>query len=186
MYAEMLSILMGVDPAEADRQVWDMIAACKEQGKREGTDRLPANFGDLMIRAATLGEPKSKRIVEKARREGATDPDIREWWNLSDLERRMVLWSEDLFRYATFLHAMETDGLSPEEAAHRVHMMFPHYGDPDDTSKLPGENRPLPHELRGRVDAYRVAQGAHLVADQVKTFPSYNAFVRDSIRKGII
>src|SRR5205807_3301252 len=130
----------------------------------EGTADLPETFGDRLVEAAHIGEPKSQRIVQKARREGATDDDIREWWNLPDVSRRMVIWSENLFRYSVFLHATHEDGLSAEDAAARVHRMFPIYGDPEDTSKLSGENRPIPHELRGRVDSYKQAQGAQHIA----------------------
>jgi hypothetical protein len=139
-----------------------------------------------LFEAARLGEPKSKRIIETARREGATDDDIREWWSLPDISRRMVLWSESVFRYSVFLHAKNDDGLLDKDAAAPVHMMFPTYGDPADTSKLPGENRPLPHELRGRVDSYRQTHSVEYIAEQVKNVTSYNAFVRHAIANGLI
>lgn len=185
-YAQMLSAVPGYTARQAEQQASEMIALCKQQGKAEGTTDLPADFGDRILQAARFGEAKSRRIVERARREGATDDDIREWWNLGDLARRMVLLSEDTFRISVFMHASEDDGLSPEDAAARVHKMFPIYGDPEDTSTLTGDNRPLPHELRGRIDAYRITKGAEHVKEQVKYFQSYNAFVRHAIRNGLI
>lgn len=186
LYTRMLESRLGWTPSEATRAVSGAIAACKREGKAEGTADLPEDFGDVLIVAAGSGEPKSKRIVDKARREGATDDDIREWWNLPDIARRMVLWSENIFRLAVFTHGKEEDGLSPEQAAARVHKMYPIYGDPEDTSKLTGENRPLSHELRGRVDSYQQVHGAEYIAEQVKRFSSYNAFVRHAIRQGMI
>jgi hypothetical protein len=186
MYAGMLCMLAGWTPKEAEQAVSEAIGMCKQQGKAGGTAHLPPDFGDRLIEAARTGEPKSKRIVEKAHGEGASEDDIREWWNLPDISRRMVLWSEDLFRYTVFLHARNDDGLSAEDAAARVHKMFPIYGDPEDASKLSGDNRPLPHEIRGRVDSYKQTYGAEYIAEQVRNFTSYNAFVRHAIAKGLI
>ena len=131
-----------------------------------------------------MGEPKIKRIVDKARHEGATDDDIKEYWNLPDLSRRMVVWSENNFRYLAFTQAKD-DGLSTDDAAAGVHKMFPIYGDPEDTSKLSGDNRPIPPELRGRVDLHRQARGAKYIADQVNNFSSYNSYVRHAIQNGL-
>jgi hypothetical protein len=186
IYVQMLCMVAGYSPADAEQAVSEAIAMCKQQGAAEGTADLPEDFGDRVIEAARMGEPKSQRIVAKARREGATDDDIKEWWNLPDLSRRMVLWSENIFRYSVFLHAKNDDGLSAEDAAARVHKMFPIYGDPEDTSKLPSDNRPLPDELRGRVDSFKQLHGAEYIADQTKNFSSYNAFVRSAIRNGLL
>ena len=186
LYTQMLCRIAGYSPLDAEQAVSEAIAICKQQGASEGTADLPQDFGDRMIEAARMGETKSQRIVVKARHEGATDDDIREWWNLPDLSRRMVLWSEDTFRYSVFLHAINEDGLSAEDAAARVHKMFPIYGDPEDISKLSGENRPLPHELRGRIDSYKQVHGADYIAGQIKNFSSYNAFVRHTIKMGSV
>lgn len=186
MYANMLCTVAGYQPAQAEQTVSEAIAMCKQEANAEGTANLPEGFGDRMIEAASIGEPKSKRIIDRARQEGATDDDIREWWNLPDLCCRMVVWSENLFRTSVFLSAIEDDGLSAEDAAARVHQIFPLYGDPEDTSKLSGDNRPIPHELRSRVESYHQMRGAEYIADQVKGFSSYNAFVRHAIQEGLI
>jgi len=183
IYSHML-IAVGYKPKQAQRLASKAIRTLRRQGKIEGTADLPEDYGDRLIETADLGEPLSNKIVERARQEGATDDDIREWWNLPDLCRRMVLWSENIFRYSVFSHAIHCDGRTTEEAALRVHKMYPIYGQPDKFKTLTGENRPLPHELRGRVDAYKEAHGAELIKEQVKHFPSYNAFVRNAITEG--
>lgn len=185
MYVQMLSTFMGFSPTEAEQMVSDIITMCKQQGIAEGTADLPKDFGDRMIEAARMGEPKSKQIVDKARHEGATEDDIKEYWNLPDLSRRMVVWSENNFRYSALKHA-KSDGLSAEDAAARVFKRFPIYGDPEDTSKLSGDNRPIPRELRGRVDLHKQVRGAQYIADQVDNFSSYNAYVRYAIQNGMI
>ena len=166
--------------------VSEAIAKCKQESEAEGSAHLSQDFGDHIIAAARMGEPLAERIVERARREGATDEDIKEWWNLPDLCRRMVIWSENTFRLSVFLHAKNDDGLSAEDAAARVRKMFPIYGDPEDTSILSGDNRQIPHELRGRIDSYKQVHGAEYIADKVKNYLSYNAFVRHAIQTGMI
>lgn len=66
----------------------------------------------------------------------------------------------------------------------QVRRIVPMYGDPDDERHASGEDRPLPHEVRGRVDRYREKYGAVYIADRVKKYTTYNAFVRHEIRKG--
>lgn len=184
LYSQMLSqVHTGMTLEQARNEVQKAIDLCKEQAAKEGTADLPDNYGDLLIQATESGDPKAKKIVDKARKEGSTDEDVREFWNLNDLQRRMVIWSENVFRYSTF-KCVKKDGLTADDAMVQVRKMFPMYGDPDDTSNTSGDDRPLPHELRGRVDRYRKKSGAAYIMDKVKQFTTYNAFVRDEIRKG--
>lgn len=168
---------------EAHKAVKDAIKGCKEEAMREGTADWPENVGDLLLEVAKAEHVKYRKIVEKARKEGATDEDIREFWNLNDLQRRMVLWSENVFRYSSFL-SFRDDGLSADEAMSRVRKMFPMYGDPEDTSHTSGDDRPLPQELRGRVDKYRERVGAIVIKSKAEKFTTYNAFIRNEIRLG--
>ncbi len=184
LYSEMLSRLpTGMTFEQAHKEVKKAIQLCKRQATEEGTVNLPVNYGDLIIQAAEQGESGPQRIINKARKEGATDEDIKEFWNLIDLERRMVIWSENVFRYSVFLSARES-GMSADDAMLQVRKMYPTYGDPDDTSNTSGDDTPLPHELRGRVDAYREKLGASIIKERVKQYTTYNAFIRDEIRKG--
>ena len=51
-------------------------------------------------------------------------------------------------------------GLNPDEAAARVRKIFPMYGKPTDESVTTGDDRPLPPELRGRIDRWRKKHAA--------------------------
>jgi hypothetical protein len=62
--------------------------------------------------------------------------------------------------------------------------MFPMYGDPNDTTSTAGEDRPLPHELRGRIDEYRKKHGAEAIQTWSDNHSTFNAFVRAELRKG--
>ncbi len=174
---------LGLSPDKARKQVRQVIAGCKLKGREEGTADLPEDFGDLLIVQARGGEPAAIRIIQKARNEGARDEDIVEWWNLHDLERRMVQGSEEVFRYASFLD-FQDQGLGADEAMRRVRIMFPMYGNPENTTHVSGEDRPLPHELRGRIDKYREKHGAKAILPCIANYSTYNAFVRAEIRAG--
>jgi len=191
MYSEMLSRLpTGMPFEQAREEVKKGIQLCKEQAKKEGTADLPDNYGDLLIQATESGEKAAKRIVDKARGEGATDEDIREFWNLNDLQRRMVIWSENLHRTAMAM-SLWKPGLTKDEeekVAETIRKSFPKYGNPDDTSVTSGDDRPLPHELRARVDRWRIKiiseEGEDRIRDKISKYSTFNALIREEIRKG--
>lgn len=185
MYSLMLSQLpTGMTLKQAKVEVKKAVKLCKKEAKKEG-DNLP-NCGNLMFQAAELGVPSAKRRIEEARKEGATDEDIREYWNLHYLQRRMVIWSENVFRLANFISFQEDHGLTPEVARDKTKKMFPIYGDPKDIRDfhVSYDDRPLPNELRSRVDIYREKHGAEVILKKVSKYSSFNAFVRVEIKKG--
>lgn len=191
IYSETLSQLpTGMTFKQVRKEVKKAMQLCKEEAKKEGTAALPDNYGDLLIEAAESGEPSAKRIVDKARGEGATHEDIREFWNLNDIQRRMVIWSENLHRIA-WANSLWKPGLTrneEEKVAATIRKTFPYYGDPDDTSVTSGNDRPLPHELRGRVDRWRVKiiseEGEEGIREKISKYSTFNALIREEIRKG--
>lgn len=191
MYSRMLSQLpIGMTLEQAHKEVKKAIKLSKEQAIKEGTADLPDNYGDLLIQAAESGDPNAKNIVNKARKEGASDEDVREFWNLNDLQRRMVIWSENLHRVAMTTSLWEP-GLPKDEEekiAAKIRKTFPKYGDSDDTSVTSGDDRPLPHELRGRVDRWRIKiiseEGEEKMREKINRYSTFNALVRDEIREG--
>jgi len=183
LYTKAYASNSGQSISEAIRDVRKAIWACKEEARREGTDRLPNNFGTLLVTKTEELHAMGATIVENARLSGASDEDIEEWWNLDDLQRRMVIWHENVIRYANFLSFRE-DGLNADEAMARIRAVFPMYGDPNDTTNTTGDDRPLRHELRGRVDRYRERYGAQAILEASKRFFTFNAFVRSEMRQG--
>ena len=141
--------------------------------------------GDRLLAEARKGDPAAMRIVTKAQSEGATELDIREWWNFSQKQRQAVLDSEDVFRLAAYMAATK-DGKDSEAAAAEVRRMYPMYGDPADETHTSGDDRPLPHELRGRVDRFRKKHGGAAIRTWMERdgFTNYNAFLRQRILRG--
>ena len=184
LYAKMFSELpTGMSRAQADEEWKKLIGVCKQQAVMEGTTDQPENFGDFVLKKYYSGHPFALKMIKTACDDGATIEDLRVFWNLPDLSRRMILMSENVFRVSEFL-CMKERGLPADRAMVEVRSKFPMYGNPEDTSKFSGDDRPLAHELRGRVDAYRERHGAVAIVEKVRRFSSFNAFVRDELRKG--
>lgn len=184
IYAKFYSKMTGEPISKATNEIRDILKTLKDDARKEGTDKLPNNFGTLLVKKPEVVSGTWRKIVETARSDGATNKDIEEWWNLHDLQRRMVIWSETIFRYANFVSFREDDNLNPEDAMAKVRAILPMYGDPNDTTHTSGEDRPLCHELRGRVDCYRERHGAQKILKALKNFKTYNAFVRSEMRAG--
>ncbi len=72
---------------------------------------------------------------------------------MHDLDRRLMLEDDNIHRVAVFTHALQ-QSLTPQEAAARVWKHFPNYGDPSDASIASPEDRPLPYELKDRVNRW--------------------------------
>lgn len=173
-------------PFEMSREtIKAMIKTCQEESQKEGTDRFPENFGNILIEDTNRGIPYAKNLVDTARKEGATDEDITKYWNLSDLERRVMTGIDNIFRIAAY-NKNKDEGLPNKEAVIKLNKSFPFYGNPNDTSKSSGDNRPLPFELKDRINIYLEKNGYSLNEEKIKGYDSMNAFLRSEFKKGCI
>ena len=158
--------------------------------RRKPKGKAPQIFHQILVMNFFQGSPdeKTRTMLSAKRKEGVTDEDIRWAWNMPDLERRLMLKEDDdeNSRIALFMHHLD-QGHSPEEAAVRVKKFHPMYGDPNDTSKSSGDDRPLPFELKDRINRYiemRSQQGADSFKTDLEATSSFNALVRLEIRNG--
>lgn len=188
IYVPKLQMVMGVSPSQAKRAFRDMLQKAKEESLEEGTSNLPPNFGDVLLEKETTDE-KIRSWLAMKRNEGVSDEEIREWWNMHDLERRILLSFDDVSRFNRFFKSGEEDRGDEEETARGGREFFPVYGDPNEPSHTAGDDRPLPYELRNRVDRYleRKAQtDPEGCRRQIERSSTFNAFIRKEIRKGNI
>jgi hypothetical protein len=128
-------------------------------------------------------------MLEKRRKEGVTDEDIKWWMNRHELDRKMMIKVDELSRFALFKKLREEDGLDGDEAASKIRKSFPIFGDPDDTSITTGDDRPLPLELKERINVYieKRAQSDHeSFKKEIQESSSFNALIRREIQKGNI
>jgi len=156
----------------------------KKDAEKEGTANLPKNFGDILLEREATDE-KIKFMLAKLRKEGVTDKDIKLWWNMNDLERRMIQQEDFMSRFALFLKLRE-EGLDEKEAAKGVAKRFPIFGDPDDTILGSGEDRPLPYELKDRINIYIQKRSKEELKKAIEYSTSVNSLIRKAIRKGKI
>lgn len=172
--------------------------ACKEQGSLN----LPLNFGDILLEKESTDE-RVKETLAKKRKEGVRDEDIRFWWNLHDLERSMVVQADSFIRMQPFAISIDK-GMNKYEAAAKVRKIHPIYEDPDYTyltkeqksafqfrslTDTTGDDRPLPYELKDRINKYIVKKLRGNIEEHkrdIEKYSTFNALVREEIRKGNI
>lgn len=189
IYAELLSGMVG--RGEAVKTAKMLLQRAKKAAAAEGTLNRPQKLGDAIL-ASQCSDQAILDLVQLARADGARDNDIRTWWNLHELERRIVVEFDGFVRLGAFMEALKR-GCTNDDAGAEVRKSHPMYGDPRDTTHTQADDRPLPYELKDRVN--RRAQissmfinldGSRLNADArlISQFSTYNAFVRDQVRKG--
>ena len=178
----------GFSSSEAQNIVRDLLKLAKEECQQEDTlKNLPQNFGNILLeRESTVEEIKS--MLAKRRKEGVRDEDIRWWWNMHPLERKMMLKVDDVIKLSEFARIQKEEGLNEEEAAKKVRKFHVIYGEPDDTTHTVGDDRPLPEELKDRIDIYIEKQTTNQekFKKEIEESSTLNALLRKEIKKGNI
>ncbi len=181
LYAAMLDP-MGISPRDARAWAKHAMKKARKESRAAGSDQLGGDFGDFLLAMSDTDQVASE-ILRKARQEGARDEDIRWWWNMYDLERRMMIEHDTLFKFTVYDHARE-EGLTDAESTLKVKRSFPIYGDPDDTSRGKGDDRPIPYELKDRVNEWIQCQNRDALRAEGAKASSMNAFIRQEIQAG--
>jgi len=198
MYTAQLTSDFGGDANKAAEMAKNLLDKSIQAAKRDGTYDLPPDLGNILLKIKPTTDPLiQKRIssfekqLSMLRKEGITDDDIRTWWNLNAVERKIVIMYDTFSRLAGFVHHLQ-EGKSPKEAGYILRKNFPIYGGPNDEADLAdpdlkGNNRRLPMELKDRVNRHgirRFEEGADQYHKDVEQCSSYNAFIRKEIRAG--
>lgn len=175
--------LMGIPLADARAAVQEMIRQAKDAARREGADELPEPYGDHLLEQEDR-DPELQARLAGRRGEGVTDDDVRVWWNLPDVERRLIVEIDAMWRLGVFAEAVRR-GKTPQEALDFVRKHFPMFGSPQEAPDR-GDDRPLPIELKPRVNAWTERQRDALdgLRARIAAASSFNAVVRDELRAG--
>lgn len=147
----------------------------------------PPDYAETLLHG---DDPQVKETLRELREEGATDDDIRWWWNMSETERQLRGLCRDSARLAMFMKSRD-DGMEPKEAMKEVNRWHALYIIPDPPDGPPppsptGEDRPLPQELENRVLDYvllRSKTDPESFKQELEPSSSFNAFVRAKIRQ---
>ena len=174
-------------PEEIAREIFKTFAEeQKEAALREGTDRLPESFGDILLERE-LTDDKVRAAFAPKRAEGVTDEDIALWWNMHDLERRLICRVDEMNRILLFEKLMQGGGTTEPEAARAVAKRYPVYGDPEHLVLGTDDDRPLPFELKWRVNRYimqRTQSDPDAFQKETDESTSLNAVLRNALRQG--
>jgi hypothetical protein len=187
-YVTMFQMVMSMTPSQAKSTIGDIIEEAKEESLKEGASRLPVNVGDFLLENESR-DKKIKSILAPKRNEGVRDQDIRWWFNMDDLQRTILLRIDEVTRHALFIRLRKEEALSEDEAAKRVRKAYPVFGDPGDTRLATGEDRPLPYELKDRINSYvikRMQTNPEAFKKEIQRSSTFNALVRGELRKGDI
>jgi hypothetical protein len=185
-YVPMFQKMKDMPISQAKSTFRDLLKQAKKESVKEGTSNLPQNFDDILLEEESTN-PHFKSLLAKKRAEGVRDEDVRWFWNMHDLERRMMLKVDELFKFALFEKLRQEDGLNEKEAFNEVKKFQPIYGDPDDPSQPISEDRALPMELKDRVNRY-IEKREHIDKDEfrkeIEDSSTFNAFIRKIIKSG--
>lgn len=200
LYTQMINNT-GISFTEARKITKDMLDRAIKESKEEGTYCFPQNLGDLILDDAENNNPTIKKIVEsikkkipRKREDGVEDEDIKWWWNLNDIERRMMLMQDDTARMSLYISLIEKSKETSQEKAIKkaldeVAKYHPIFGDPDDTRHSSGDDKPLPYELKDRINIYiqkRANENSEKYKKEIEKSSSFNALVRKEIKAGNI
>jgi len=187
-YVPIFKTMMNMPPSQAKSTFRHLLKQGKEAALEQGTLNLPQNFGDILLERESHDE-KLKAVLAKKRADGVRDEDIRWWGNMYELERQMMIQVDTLSRFALFLKLTKEDGFSEDEATRKVRKSFPMFGVPDDTSETTDEDRPLPYELKDRINIYieKMSQtNSEQFKKEIERSSTFNAFIRKEVKKGNI
>jgi len=125
IYTPTLATMTGSE-REAKSAFTALLMQVKADSKREGSNNLPPNFGEVYLNRSKL-ETGFRELLDIKYSDGVRDEDILWWWNMHDLERRMMLKVDELFRVNAILVEQQKTGLSTGELAARVKATYPQF-----------------------------------------------------------
>lgn len=167
---------------EARRTAARLVDEVRRQAINEGTFHL-SNAGKAYFELVQH-DPSMRKQLDAKRLDGVTDADIHWWWDLHDLERRMMVAVDDWSKLASF-RLSKQQGLSEVEAVAHLRRFFPIFGDPTNTTHTRGDDRPLPYELKKRVSEWSTRNANDPeIKRLLEGASSCNAGLRSEIRAG--
>ena len=104
----------GMSQGQAKSMATQMLDQAISEAKQEMSYDLPENFGDILLGETEPDNPliaKFAEIVQRrlplSRKDGATDDDIKWWWNRTEVERKMMLSEDNIAAMAMLRHECE-------------------------------------------------------------------------------
>lgn len=198
-YSALYQRYKNLTPAEATDLATTLLKEAKQEALSNNTYFLPTNLGDLILNNTPPSDPKARSVYDLIqerlpglRNAGVTDQDIKWWWNFSQIERSMIIKNDEA-EYSDFFVAqlLKTQTKFPtKESAQNAAIAItnkhlPLYSQgPQDFFFSPDD--PLPIEFKDRVDAFMDhasrSPDFQQTLQQIQTFSTFNAFIRQQIK----
>jgi len=152
-------------------------------------------YGLGSIGAATLQDyrtsPKHAEYWEALQKEGATEEDVLEWWDLLEVERWLIRLDDRAHHLVAYKQRLSL-GDTQEEAARFVWWTYPVFGVCTKPPAFPDDHTsvPLPEEVKNRVLSW--TENAQLGGEfealkaEAASYPTMNAYIRYLIGMGTI
>ncbi len=169
-------VQMGILAETAKPLARTMLHECIDEAEKRGL-RGVTNLGDQHTDDA--------EFMKKRLEAGLTEEDILWAWNRD----YVILLAEDklpnAIRMTLYLMFIEKDGMTPDEAVRQLRKMYIYYGDPDSSHKnYQGEDADIYPEFARRYEEWRSKHSPEEEKELAEQYSTYNAMVRDLIRKG--
>jgi len=143
------------------------------------------NMGDAIYALAKQGNLDYQNMLHFAKADAAKDDDIKFWWNLNYMQRRLIIWTDSILFEEWQIFVIQS-GKTPDQARNIVLCTSPYFSNYNAAFDMNDLDRPLPYELKERVDIYLEKYGVHNANVAADGYSSFNAYVREQIRKGLI
>jgi hypothetical protein len=179
--------MMGMSPSEARSTFQQELEWAKNEAARGGDLVVPEGFGNYLI-ANRHNDPRIGTFLTRIAQEGVRDKDVRWYWNMHNIDRLMMMRTFDWCVGANVLANLR-QGMTQQHAEAHSRKVHPLYGNPDDTSVAHGDDRPIPPELKDRIDIYtekRAKENGDRYELDMLGSSSFNALVRRELRTGRI
>lgn len=176
-----------IDHLEAKQMVDNMFDGLIEESEIELHERIPPDFGDTLLKEEKT-DASIKTMLDRMRSEGVNNNDIRWLWNMPVDERLMLIITDNFFKSHLYIRYRE-QGFTKQAAKIKLHKRFPYYGELDSDATLSGDDRPLPWELKNRINTYGINRNKDdndQYEKDMDASSSFNALVRKEIKKGKI
>jgi hypothetical protein len=163
----------------------------REAAKQTVKDAIAASKASGVYQSGPLGSYMTKQYKDEGmweglQREGVREANIREWWDLDDVERRIMKQDDDSMRMGTFLALMD-EGKTNAAAARGVwkgHAIFGYFKDPPTFEDDPS-SYPLPDELKLRVIRwFDTVRDVETLKQDARDFTTMNGYIRHLMENG--
>ena len=136
---------------------------------------VPDNFGDYLLENEETNE-SIRQMLAARWGIGVTEQEIRDWWNKTEIERRLIRKCFEMDLKSAFI-LFRANGLSYDEAGKQVRKIMIVYGERDFDVNIPYEWK----ERVYRQMAEALADDSEQVQAEAILYPSINDYVREKL-----